>query len=173
MKGEVANEDVLPTMPLKKYLLVAGPSALMATQPILAPLMAFSSEWGSRLDEFILIFVAAATMVILVFLRKPQWIKWFVSTFFIAVMSAGISMMFSPSIYGKFLHAIRFGGGIDITLHRNCRNESECTRQTTGQLFLRTKDYFILRDGLTGNVTEIPSSDVYDYRYKGDARWGR
>jgi hypothetical protein len=79
---------------------------------------------------------------------------------------------FTPSLYGRALHFARQGGGIQVELQLNCEKKTPCEPTTTGPLFLRTTDSFLLRNPKNQEFREIPSRLVESIKYSGEERWG-
>lgn len=169
--GKDKTPQEISDLPLGKYLMVAVPGAVFATQPMMQ-LAAIAPNFYKSLPQFVTTGIFLGTLIaILIFVRRPDWIKWLITLFFICFLSVGIIGMFSPITYGKFLHLIRYGGGVEIELHRNCSESSKCISPMTGELFLRTKDYFVFRNSNESRISEIPVTGVSSYAYPSESRW--
>src|SRR5258706_7448712 len=140
MHSRRAPENV-GSLPLLKYLLVFGPGAVVATQPLVGTM---SLGVGRNLfPEYVpLITVSAVIALLLVFGRRPQWLTWFTLVVYVVGTIAIVGILFTPKLYGGMLAFIRFGGGVPIEITRNCRDVSPCVSKSQGNLFLRTQDYF-------------------------------
>ena len=93
----------ISALPLKKYLVVAVPGAVFATQPVMQ-LISISPGFYKALSQYVTMGAFLGTLVsVLIFVRKPEWIKWFITLFFLCFVTAGLVAMFSPTTYGQFL----------------------------------------------------------------------
>lgn len=155
---------------LRKYLVVFGPGAVIATQPLMGSLTIAVDKF--RLPEYTaLTIVGIVIVLLLVFGRRPQWLSWFTLVTYVAGTAAIVVALFTPRLYGEMLNFIRFGGGVPIEITRNCKDITPCTSISRGNLFLRTQDYFFLVSATDKQITEIPSSSVIEYKYLGSNRW--
>lgn len=171
--GRDKSPQEIADLPLRKYLMVAVPGAIFATQPVMQ-LMAISPNFFKSLPQYVTMGIFLGTLfVVLIFLRRPEWIKWFITLFFFCFVTLGIVGMFSPTTYGQFLHLSRYGGGVEFQIYRNCTESSKCISPLTGELFLRTKDYFIFRDSKEFRISEIPAAEVSSYAYPSESRWNK
>jgi len=169
--GKDKSPQEISALPLKKYLVVAVPGAVFATQPVMQ-LISISPGFYKALPQYVTMGAFLGTLVsVLIFVRKPEWIKWFITLFFLCFVTAGLVAMFSPTTYGQFLRLSRYGGGIEFHIYRNCPEPSRCISPLTGELFLRTKDYFVLRDSKESRILEIPAAEVSSYTYPSESRW--
>lgn len=165
------NGETFGDMPLKSYLIKAVFPAFAATQGLMQMFYVFAPL--QRVPQWILIALPLAlAAVVMTLARKPQWIKWFVVAVFAVCMSVFLVASFTPSLYGRALFFARQGGGLPVKLLVNCKDVTPCVPEVTGQLFLRTTDYFFLRDPSTQRMKEIPSRAVESVSYSGEERWG-
>lgn len=165
------NGESFTDMPLKRYLIRAVLPAFAATQGLMHVVYVFAPL--DRIPQWILIALPLAlAAVIMTLARKPQWTKWFVVAVFSICISVFLVASFTPSLYGRALLFARQGGGLPVKLFVNCKDVAPCAPEVTGQLFLRTTDYFFLRDPLTQQLKEIPSRAVESVSYSGEERWG-
>lgn len=167
------EEDDLPleALPLRRFLVVGLPAVFIVTFSLLAPLLGEYFEgrlrriplWSLPLVCF------ALSLVVAVFVWKPKGVKWFVIGLSLLLV-VGISIsLFNPRLYGQFLRRTRFGGGIEVTIYRNCEDLPGCRNQETGYLFLRTKEAAIVYRG--SRYLEIPVNQIRSYEYKPIPRW--
>ena len=165
-----ANTEGGAELPLRKYLVVFGPGATIATQPLMQSLTIAVDKF--HLPEYTPISVVLSVVVLLlVFGRKPQWLNWFTLAAYTLGTVSILVALFTPRLYGEMLKFIRFGGGVPIEITRNCKDIVPCDSVSLGNLFLRTQDYFLLVRTTDKRITEIPSSSVIQYRYLGVDRW--
>jgi hypothetical protein len=158
-------------MPLKMYLIKAVLPAIGATQGLMQMVYVFAPL--QRISQWVLISLSLALAVVIMTLgRKPHWTKWFVIGIFVICMSVFLVASFTPSLYGKALLFARQGGGLPVKLYINCKDVAPCVPEVSGQLFLRTTDYFFLRDPSSQQLKEIPSRSVEGISYTGEERWG-
>lgn len=169
--GRDRSPQEISDLPLKKYLMAAVPGAIFATQPVMQ-LMAISPDFYKSLPQYITMGVFLGTMLaILVFVRRPDWIKWFITLFFFCFVTVGVVGMFSPATYGQFLRLSRYGGGVEFQVYRNCPESLKCISPLNGELFLRTKDYFVFLNSKESHILEIPAAEVSSYGYPSESRW--
>lgn len=158
-------------MPIKRYLIKAVLPAFAATQGLMSVFYVFAPI--QQISQWSFISLALAlTVVIMALARKPHWTKWFVIGVFVICMSMFLVASFTPSLYGKALLFARQGGGLPVKLFINCKDVTPCSPEVSGQLFLRTTDYFFLRDPSSQQLKEIPSRSVDGISYSGEERWG-
>jgi len=165
-KGESFTE-----MPIKRYLIKAVLPAFAATQGLMSVFYVLAPV--QRIPQWSVIVLALALAVVIMTLaRKPHWTKWFVIGVFVICMNLFLIASFTPSLYGKALLFSRQGGGLPVKLSINCKDVEPCTPEVSGQLFLRTTDYFFIRDPSSQQLKEVPSRSVDSISYSGEERWG-
>lgn len=165
------NGESFIDMPLKRYLIKAVLPAIGATQGLIQMVYAFAPI--QHIPQGVLIALPLSLAVVIMTLaRKPQWTKWFIVSIFAICIGVFLFASFTPSLYGKALLFTRQGGGLPVRLFVNCKDVTPCIPDVTGQLFLRTTDYFFLRDPSSQQLKEIPSKSVESVSYSGEERWG-
>jgi hypothetical protein len=75
------------------------------------------------------------------------------------------NLLFVPGRYDGFLRIIRFGGGLETTIHRNDKGP------VTAFLFLYTEKRIILYVGDKNSFLEIPATDVQSIEYGQFPKW--
>lgn len=157
-------------MPFKRYVLKAVLPAIGATQGLMQMFYFFAPI--QQMSQWILMTVPLVLAAIIMTLaRKPNWTKWFVVAVFSICMGVFLVASFTPSLYGKALLFARQGGGLPVKLFINCKDVTPCSPEVSGQLFLRTTDFFFLRDPSNQQLREFPSRTVESISYPGEERW--
>jgi hypothetical protein len=161
--------ESLSSLPLKRFLLVATPAAVLSTQPLML-LMYFSLGPMEGTAQWIIpatVFTTAALVTLL--LKFPLWIKWFILVGCLLSAMTILVVLFTPNAYAALLKTIRFGGGVPVTLEFDCpHSQTGCT--LGAPLMLRTRDYFVLEDSNGIGYVEIPVSLVRRVSYSGTPR---
>lgn len=158
-------------MALTQYIMRGVLPAFAATQAIVMLFYTVvpvspTQQWGGILLIFFL------TGIIMILGRKPRWTTGLLTCIFLGCMGAFIVATFTPSLYGKALLFARQGGNLPINLKINCKDVSPCDADVAGELFLRTTDYYLLRNVATQTMREIPVQSVQGVSYAGEERWG-
>lgn len=165
------KDNSFTEMPLKQYVIKAAFPAIGATQGLMQMFYALAPI--QRISQWALISIPLVLAIVIMTLgRKPNWTKWFVTGVFVICSSVFLVASFTPSIYGKALLFSRQGGGLPVKLAINCKDIAPCAPEISGQLFLRTSEYFFLRDPLSQELKEIPSKSIEGISYTSEERWG-
>ena len=166
-----AEWQSIGSIPIRKYVIKGALPAFGATQGLtnlfyLAVPLKATPQWVFAMFSF------AATLLILILVRKPTWAKWLIFSAFIFSVGVFFLAAFTPSVYGMALNFARLGGGVPVRLELKCEEKIPCGSDVAGKLFLRTTETFFLRDEITQEYREVPSRLVESVRYVGDMRWG-
>lgn len=179
----VREEDLpLEALPLRRYILVGLPAVLVATLPIFLSFTIQSFEvtpaesvwWvpaGMSPRWFVLVGYLATALVLVVLARKPKGVKWFMTSLSLVLVVGISASLFTPTVYGEFLRGIRFGGGIEVVVSRNCDGLPDCRNLETGYLLLRTREAAILYRERSAMYVEIPTNQIRSYEYMPSPKW--
>ena len=141
---KLASVGGISKLPLKTYLLRAAIPALLASGSLFQLFIFFlPTSTGPQWPIGALILM---TVLVLVLARKPEWSKWVITMAFSVAIAAFLVLAFTPSLYGKALKFARQGGGVVIHITLKCDENPSCIREVSGPLFLRTTEYFLLRN---------------------------
>jgi hypothetical protein len=161
----------LSELPFKKFFFVAAPGAAMATQPLVQILAQLPIYLNEKVNQWI--FMSGWLIVfilIIALMRKPKWTKWILIIFFITSSSTVVALTFNHALYGKFLRAAKFGGGIKVMALRNT-DKAGIDIKTEGFLLLRSSDVLILFDDKDNIIREIPLRTINSYEYSTRPDW--
>ena len=76
--------------------------------------------------------------------------------------------LFWYDCYGSFLRLIRYGGGIEVTVHRSA---PAAPAERTGRLLWMTESQIVLFDPATNIVEEIPRMHIVAIVYAPTPPW--
>lgn len=144
---------------------IAGVAAIMSSTGGLEP----ETSWlRVNLPMQTIIIGAIAFIVIVTVLSVWPWlVKWFAVALTAALIATTIVAMFSPSVYGRFLRTIKYGGGTAVKVRYD--DPDNKLEEYEGYLFLVTSKAYILYDDNLREYVEIPTDNVTRIRYSVNA----
>lgn len=100
------------------------------------------------------------SLLYLLFGRGVLWSAIFLAA---SVYPTVLVLMFTPSVYGRFLRQLGFGGGVSVQIHFGERGEL----QESGRLLIRTRESVLLRlDSADSAIVEVPMMSIKRIRYR-------